>query len=299
MRPGYVLTTPMFNEREVLPVLLESVDALVPGPTRWVVVDDHSTDGSFEWLTEQAATRPGLSVLKAPEAHGEYLGGHVARIKRWGLSEALRWADDEGDTIGFGGVLDADIRLPTDHYARLLAAFDDDPRLGVTSSILVMEGEEAPEGIQRTDEPRGGTQFFRRACLEAIGGLPPYPGYDGAANIKARAQGYGTRLLDDVVAIHRRDLAGRYGAVEGYRRRGRYSWFLGLHPLMVAARGAAYAKQVGVRAGVAYLEGWGRDALSRAERCPDDEVRRGYGRRRLVEAAAAAVGRGRAYRRRR
>jgi len=59
-----------------------------------------------------------------------------------------------------------------------------------------------------------------------MGGLPPWPSFDSIANVKARALGYETRLVTDLVAIQIRETASRYGHAAGYARKGRYAWFL-------------------------------------------------------------------------
>jgi hypothetical protein len=288
----YVLTTPALNEMACLPDLLADLEAQDHRPALWLVVDDGSTDGSYEWLVEQAGSREWLEVRRSPEAAEEYLGGHIARIKRWGLEQALAAARERGITPEVAGVLDADIRLPADHYRRLVEAFAADERLGVASSLLLSGTgvDDRPEKVGRTDLPRGGTQTFRLTCLEEIGGLPPYCGYDGAANVKARLRGWTCAVLTDVVAHHPRPTATRFGVGPGFARKGRYAWFLGHHPALVAARAAAYAAS-SPWASVHFVRGWLGSAVRRDERCPDPEVRRYYRHERPREYVRQWLGR--------
>jgi glycosyltransferase involved in cell wall biosynthesis len=266
-------------------------------PLLWLIVDDGSDDGSREWLEQQAKHIDFLEVASAPEAADEYLGAHVARIKRWGLERALERALARGHSPACAGVLDADIELPPEHYAALLAAMAENPRLGVASSVLAArEGDKTfLEPFQRADLPRGPTQFFRLECLEAMGGLPPWPSFDSIANVKARALGYETRVLEHVLATHTRETASRFGHAQGYARKGRYAWFLGLHPLLVLARGAAYTSRRPHHAGYHFLHGYLSSALSHAPRCPDPVVRDHYGLPRVIEVAKAALGLGPSY----
>ena len=289
----YVLTTPARDERDRLPDLLADLDGQDLPPAVWLVVDDGSTDGTLRWLQEQAGSRDWMEVRSSPEAPTEYLGGHVARIKRWGLEQALQVAEARGLEATVAGVLDADIRLPPEHYRRLAEAFEAEPRLGVASSILVAgDGEvDLPEGVRRDDLPRGGTQTFRVACLQEIGGLPPYCGYDGAANVKARLAGWRCRLLTDLVARHPRPTATRFGVAAGFARKGRYAWFLGHHPALVAARTVAYSVRSPHAAGLHFVRGWLGSAVRRTERCPDPDVRRYYHRERPLEYVRALLGR--------
>ncbi len=284
--PGrYVLTTPVRDEIDHLPDLLATIEAQELRPTRWLVVDDGSTDGSLEWLRGRAAERDWMEVVRAPEPADEYLGAHVARVKRFGLERAL-----EGIDAGFAGVLDADILLPPEHYRVLLEAFEADPELGITSSVIRSPG--APrEAFQREDLPRGGTHVFRVDCLRDIGGLPPWPGFDGAANVLARLRGWSCRLLPELVADQARETATRFGAGRGYARKGRYAWFLGLNPGLVAIRAAAYSVRAPRTAGLHFAAGWLGQALRRAPRCPDPEVRAYYRWQRPKEYLGRLVGR--------
>jgi biofilm PGA synthesis N-glycosyltransferase PgaC len=294
---GYVLTTPARNEREGLPALLETVAAQTLLPLSWVVVDDGSDDGSREWLESARARYPFLSVLPAPEAADEYLGAHVARIKRWGLEQAIARARAAGHEPLGAGVLDADVLLPPEHYRVLTERIQHDPQLGVASSVLMaLEGERRfVEPFQRADLPRGPTQFFRVECLEKMGGLPPWPSFDSIANVKARALGYRTLLLTELIALQSRETASRYGHAAGYARKGRYAWFLGLHPILVAARTAAYSARRPHHAGYHFLKGYLSSALAQAPRCPDAVVREHYGLPRVIEVAKAALGLGPGY----
>jgi biofilm PGA synthesis N-glycosyltransferase PgaC len=294
---GYVLATPARNEREGLPALLETVAAQSELPLLWLVVDDGSDDGSREWLEAACARYPYLEVASSPEAADEYLGAHIARIKRWGLEQAILRARARGHQPAYAGVLDADVLLPAEHYAVLSGLMQQTPTLGVASSVLVArEGERRfVEPFQRADLPRGPTQFFRIECLTKMGGLPPWPSFDSIANVKARALGYETRLVSELVATQIRETASRYGHAAGYARKGRYAWFLGLHPLLVAARTAAYSARRPHHAGYHFLKGYLSSAATRAPRCPDPVVREHYGLPRVLEVARAALGLGPGY----
>src|SRR5690606_33037651 len=102
-----VLATPMHNERELLPELLASLRAQTQRPSLWLVVDDHSTDGSREWLEEQTRDLDWVMLATAPEDPEEYLGGHIARIKSWGLAQAVKLCETRGASVEFCGILDA------------------------------------------------------------------------------------------------------------------------------------------------------------------------------------------------
>ncbi len=283
----YVLATPAHDEMEHLPALLAAIEGQELTPSLWVVVNDRSSDGTKEWLDGQSQSRPWMVALNYPGQSDEYLGAHIAAVKRWGLEQALSLAKDRGLEPELAGVLDADVGLPREHYRRIADAFESDPQLGVSSSLLLLSDEhgKAAERFQFRGLPRGPTQTFRVSCLRDIGGLPPYPGFDGAANVKAQAHGWATRMAPGAIAIHERPTATRFGTEAGFHRKGEYAWFLGVHPLLVAARAAAYTLPKPHDAGLHFLRGWTGALLKRKPRCPDPEIRAGYGWRRLVSTA--------------
>jgi glycosyltransferase involved in cell wall biosynthesis len=281
----YVLTTPAFNEMDNLPAQLADLEAQELRPSLWVVVDDGSDDGTLEWLTEQAKDRDWMEVRQSPERTGEYLGGHIARIKRWGLEQVIALARERGIEPDAAGVLDADIGLPPEHYRKILEAFAADPKLGVASSTLQAAGSDGThnERLQREDLPRGPTQTFRMTCLDEMGGLPPWPGFDGAANVKAKLLGWKTKMLTDVVATHERLTATRFGVAKGYRRKGRYAYFLGHHPVLLVGRAAAYTLQTPHTGGMYFLRGWLGCKARGEDRCPDMDVWNYYRNERVRE----------------
>ena len=292
--PDYVLVTPARDEMAQLPALVAAVEAQEHPPCLWLVVDDGSTDGSVQWLAGAASARPGLHAAPFPEPPDEYLGAHVARVKAWGAERALEIARSEGLEPGYLAVLDADLTPAPDYYAEILARMEREPRLGIASGLVTSPGqarEQRVESFQRTDLPRGGIQVFRLTCLEQIGGLPPYAGYDGIANVKAGLRGWQRRLYTDLVVEQVRATATRFGSFAGFRKKGRYAWSLGLNPALVLARTAAYAARRPHREGLAFLLGWAEARWTGPAPCPDEEVRRYYRWERPREYARALVDR--------
>ena len=86
MQPEVTIVTPVFNELSNLDALyqelrreLESIGDL---QWEWVAADDHSTDGSQEWLREKSAEDPRVRFIRLASNRGS----HIATAA--GLSEA-------------------------------------------------------------------------------------------------------------------------------------------------------------------------------------------------------------------
>ena len=107
---------PVYNERDHLPRLIERLDATPPpvSPTgerlhrRLIVVDDGSTDGTREWITEHLEPREDCDCLFARANAGK--GAALA----WGFRRAVELETDAAI------VQDADLEYdPADHQAAL------------------------------------------------------------------------------------------------------------------------------------------------------------------------------------
>lgn len=109
--PGRALVVvPTYNERELLPALMEAVLAL-EGGWRLLVVDDNSPDGTGALADEAAAREPRVRVLHRAEKEGlgpAYLAG---------FREALGM-----DGVHFIAQMDADFSHDPKDLPRLLAA---------------------------------------------------------------------------------------------------------------------------------------------------------------------------------
>ena len=97
--------------------------------------------------------------------------------------------------------LDADISFANDYFERLLASFDDDPRLGIASGTCFEQRDgEWCERHVTADHVWGACRAYRAACLEQVSPLEERMGWDGIDVLKANARGWrtgdrpGTRL---------------------------------------------------------------------------------------------------------
>src|SRR5262245_7194965 len=126
----YALISACRNEERYLDGLLECIASQTVRPLVWVVVDDGSTDRTYERACEAAMRLPFLRVERMPVT-GERSFASQAYAANYGY-QSIR--SEAFDLVGF---LDADIRFSTDYYERLITRFAEDPRLALCGGRVV------------------------------------------------------------------------------------------------------------------------------------------------------------------
>jgi glycosyltransferase involved in cell wall biosynthesis len=64
MAPNFTLVVPLYNEQENVAPLVAAVEQALGAPPEAVLVDDGSTDATWERLAQQAADRPWMRLLR-------------------------------------------------------------------------------------------------------------------------------------------------------------------------------------------------------------------------------------------
>jgi glycosyltransferase involved in cell wall biosynthesis len=229
----YVLITPVRDEEDFVRFALDSVVAQTRPPQRWVIVDDASRDTTAAVLEQYAKRHDFIRIVRIADRGDRNFARKAEAFKR-GLEE-LRECDYD-----FIGNLDGDISFASDYYARVLAEFDLDARLGIAGGIVYTNVAGRFETTDKTvDSVAGAVQLFRRGCFEAVGGYPAltWGGIDAAAEITARMCGWRVHKFPQLrVFEHRRTGSAQDRPLAARVREGRKFHSLGYHPLFYLAR---------------------------------------------------------------
>lgn len=225
--PSYVLITPARDEAAFIEKTIQSVIAQTVLPVRWIIVSDGSTDGTDEIVSNNAADKPWMQLIRMPERRERHFAGKVNAFNA-GYSRAT---DLEYDVIGN---LDADVSFDSEYFEFLMKAFAENPRLGVGGTPFKEGSFQYDYRFTSIEHVSGQCQLFRRECFEEIGGYIPRQigGIDLVAVINARMKGWQTRTFLEKTYVHHRQMnTATHNRLSAHFSGGHGDYLLGSHPM--------------------------------------------------------------------
>jgi poly-beta-1,6-N-acetyl-D-glucosamine synthase len=230
---SYVLITPARNEEAFIEKTIESVIRQTVLPTKWVIVDDGSTDKTAEIVSRYLAKHPWLELVRRPQRLDRSFAGKVHAFNE-GYERVKKLNYD------IIGNLDADISFEKDHFEFLLRKFSENPNLGVAGTVFREEGYSSEtDSFEGHKHVSGQCQLFLRQCWEEIGGYVPHRagGIDWMAVSTARMRGWRTESFRERSFLHYRHLGtAERGIVFSLFSYGEKDYYLGGHPIWQLCR---------------------------------------------------------------
>lgn len=276
----YVIVTPCRDEETHLPACIESIAAQETPPTRWVIVDDGSTDRTPEILAEAARRHPFIRIVRREDRGGRSVGPGVIDAFYAGLDTVNL---DEFDYLC---KLDADLELPPGYFRRMIERMEADPLLGNFSGKVYLRlespsGEPTGRLIPETmgdENAIGAAKFYRTACFRDIGGFVRQVAWDGIDGHMCRLRGWiaASEDREEIRIIHRRQMgSSEVGIWTGRQRWGRGKWYMGSAWYYVLAVATFRAmERPWLIGGFGILTGYVRAALTGFPRHGDATFRR-------------------------
>lgn len=266
MTVPYAVLTPLHNEAENLPRLVDAMDAQTQRPDAWLLLENGSTDETPELARSLAAERPYVRVVTvdAPPSGGR--GAPIVHALHTGL-QALRPFPPAVAQV------DADVSFANDYFARLLARLEADRGLGIVSGTCF---ERLDGGWQQrfatVPYVWGAARLYRRECLEQVLPFEPRTGWDAVDVAKANALDWQTAVETSASFYHHRPESSReQSAFSGWTAQGRVSYFLGYRFSYLLLRAGYRARRD--PAAVGLLVGYLSDVARGRARCADPMVR--------------------------
>src|SRR5579863_4493629 len=196
-QPTYVLISPVHNEERFIGRMIESIASQTVLPGHWIIVDDGSTDNTAQIVRAYAQRFEFIELICLPRRTSRKPGGESV------IQQVLKMV--QSYPFDFLARFDADLEFCPDYIERILGEFSKDKKLGIAGGGLYVE-----KGCRLVLEKvphyhvRGGLKMYRRKCLEQIGTLYPYMGWDTIDEVFAWKHGWKTKSFIENRVIHKR-----------------------------------------------------------------------------------------------
>lgn len=243
----YVIISPVRDEGQYLDETIRCVVNQTIRPVQYILVNDGSSDNTLEIIVRWATQYPWILPVHVSEAMRASLpaantGGTVDRGKRAREAKEILafyrgYAQMTEASWDYLVKLDGDVGFDPDYFERCFAEFEKDPKLGVGGGDIchLLEGKPV---VERNPQfhVRGATKIYRRACWEAIGGVPRGAGWDTLDEVKANMLGWGSRSFPSLQVIHYRYTGAANGKWQNAVKKGEWNYISGYHPLFMAMK---------------------------------------------------------------
>jgi len=212
---------PAFNEEDLIGQTLESLARQTYLPTQIIVVDDNSTDDTFQ-IAESFQDRWPIKVVRNKSTAENIPGAKVINAFKKGL-ELLNL--DEFDIIC---KFDSDLVFPDDYLEVIIARFHTSSSVSMNSSAtgnktvdekvgmvagyctVLKDGVWKIENQNNPDHIRGALKAYHIECFKDIGGLKSSIGWDTIDEMLARYFGWKVVTISNLYVKHLKPTGSSY-----------------------------------------------------------------------------------------
>jgi poly-beta-1,6-N-acetyl-D-glucosamine synthase len=269
----YLLISPCRNEAQYMRQTLDSVIGQSLPPTKWVIVDDGSTDETPGVLAEYASRYPWIQIVTRADRGHRAVGPGVIDAFYSGYETV-----DPG-AYEFLCKLDLDLKLPPRYFEILIARMHGDPRIATCSGkSYIFDGGHLIDERHGDDTSLGMTKLYRVDRFQRIGGFVREVMWDGIDCHLCRMHGWIACSWDepDLRFVHLRPMgSSQKGIITGRMRHGYGQYFMGTGFCYLAASALSRLNQKPyVLGSLAILWGWLKSAALRKPRYDNLAFRR-------------------------
>lgn len=227
----YVIVSPVRDEEKYLRQTIECVIRQSIRPSKWVIVNDGSTDATGEIIDTYARRYSWIRAVHRENRGFRKSGSGVVEA----FNDGYRCLQES--SWDFLVKLDGDLSFEDEYFERILGRFRANPRLGIAGGAVfhMVNGQLQPENGPRF-HVRGATKVYRRECWQAIGGLRAAPGWDTVDEVQANMLGWSSETFTDLQVVHHRFTGTAESLWKDMVKGGRGCYFSGYHPLFMAAK---------------------------------------------------------------
>lgn len=273
MDKSYVIISPCRNEQKYMHQTMDTVINQTLKPTKWVIVDDGSTDDTAKILKEYADQHSFIEIVTRENRGHRSVGPGVIDTFYAGYNTI------EIDDYAYICKLDLDLNLPKVYFETLINEMEKDPRLGTFSGKPYFYKGQTKELIPEVcgDESSVGmTKFYKVNCFKEIGGFVRQVMWDGIDSHRCRLLGWISRSDNDpsLRFIHLRPMgSSQKSIITGRVRHGYGQYFMGTRfPYMFASVIFRLNKKPYVIGSLATLWGYIKSILVNKEKLNDPKM---------------------------
>ncbi|MUP46615.1 glycosyltransferase family 2 protein [Gramella sp. BOM4] len=199
------IVIPAHNEATFISQTLDSLTRQSLLPDRIVVVDDNSTDNTYDVVKKYADEYSFISLVKNESTTEHAPGSKVINA----FYKGFYTLDGDFDIIC---KFDADLIFPENYLERIAQHFEVDTQAGMAGGFCSIErgGKWVPENLTGKDHIRGALKAYRKHCFIQIGELKPAMGWDTADELLARFHGWKVITDENLLVKHLRPTGMNY-----------------------------------------------------------------------------------------
>jgi glycosyltransferase involved in cell wall biosynthesis len=262
-----IVVTPVRNEESMLSDLVRDMTNQSVKPVVWVIVDDGSSDKTWLTIKDLEKEFSWISGVRLePKQENTYAHERYTEVVRKGFEHAIEICRKCTFKYDFIAVTDADVRLESDYFEKIIKAFQSNRRLGIASGFVYEKGMSLKELQESNAKPRGCALVFRKECYEMI------DGFQGHTNslVKAQNRNWHIETFTSPKVFHRRK---SWSGRKYFSAAGKSAYFLNYHPINAFLTGIYYVIKVSPRKGLSYLTGYFESFILRKKKTQDKEIK--------------------------
>jgi glycosyltransferase involved in cell wall biosynthesis len=270
---NYILISPAKDEEKDIEQTLISVVNQTVKPSRWIIVDDGSSDRTPEIIDSYRRRFEWIKVMRIDRNTARQPGSPIVNAFNRGY-DLIK--DSEFD---FVVKLDCDLRFAPDYFEKLLQQFEKDPRLGIGSGIYLENyGKDWMPIKMPAYHTAGACKFMRKECFSQIGGFVAAKGWDTVDEIRAQTRGWRTRHFVDLHMYHLKNEGSGIGFVKTNAMHGEIYYLTGGSKLFFTLKvlHRAFYGRPFLIGGIMVFYGYLRTALQGRKRLVTDEEAKFY-----------------------
>lgn len=284
---NYILITPVRNEENNIPKLVECVIKQTILPILWIIINNDSNDNTPKLLSSLEKEFNFIHILNQDyiEKSEGHLNFSITVKKAYDFAIAL--SNSLKINYDYVGKLDADIIIPKDFFEKLIMNCKNDSKIGVASGKMLHydpDNNSKNKNEKYFSDEISDERIYKKQFLEQIGGFPITKySPDTVMLAKARINGWKIITYDNIDFYHVRHSFPPKRKWKSSVITGESKYYLNYSPLLFFLGFIYLLTQKPFYPALAMLYGYLNSILKRKEKIKDESIREYFWNDRIKE----------------